>query len=69
MATNAVNAALDFMPEAKPGKFDEIISGLKRLADGLSDGRSAQNEYKSMIAHGTEPGEAARAVFEKHFKG
>ncbi len=67
MATNTIDAALDFMPEAKAGKFDEILKGLKRLADGLSDGRAAQDDYKRLIAQGTNPSEAARLVFERHF--
>lgn len=63
MSTKAFNSALDFLPAAKPSKGGPGVFGLlKTILEAFEEGRTAQVEYRKLIARGMTHEQAARKV-------
>lgn len=69
MSTKAFDHALDFMPEAAATASRRTSPKFwATLFQALSDGRSAEAEYRRQIARGVEPQSAIKAAFNVGYK-
>lgn len=67
MSTNAIDSALNFMPEAAKARRTSLFATFTKLAVSVSTGLAAMHRYESLTAKGMSPSQAAAKVHGEFF--
>ncbi|HVY41438.1 MAG TPA: hypothetical protein VG966_00285 [Hyphomicrobiaceae bacterium] len=67
MSTHSANATASLLQDARPSLAETLFGKIRRVWSALAEGKAAADHYESLVARGMTPGQAAQAVFSKHF--
>lgn len=68
MSIRTADEALDFLPVVNTGKAKGVLAMVATVISAIAEGQRAAAEFDRLTAHGMGQSDAARTVFERHFK-